>query len=96
MTTPADFLLRVTEALKYMNSLLPAGSAVFFAPLVDGRVLYNTLGERTHPVGVKYREIYDYLNCLNTSPCWGTTFCVCSWQNFCSSYVFVFFWSQAG
>ena len=44
---------------------------MLFVPLVDGRVLFDTMGSRLHPVGVTYADVYDYLNCLNTSPCWG-------------------------
>ncbi len=25
---------------------------------------------RTHPIGVTYEEVYDFLNCLEISPCW--------------------------
>jgi acyloxyacyl hydrolase len=57
MTTPAQFLARVTLALQYMEPLLPAGSAVLFMPLVDGRVLYDTLHDKLHPVGVTYSDL---------------------------------------
>jgi len=44
--------------------------------LVDGRILYETMGERIHPLGaleqnVRYRDFYDYMNCLEISPCFG-------------------------
>ncbi|KAK3596643.1 hypothetical protein CHS0354_006193 [Potamilus streckersoni] len=44
--------------------------------LADGRLLYEGLSNRTHPVGslrndVTYAEFYDYFNCLEISPCTG-------------------------
>jgi len=39
--------------------------------LGDGDVLYDLLEKRTHPLFVKYTDFYDFLNCLDTSPCWG-------------------------
>jgi acyloxyacyl hydrolase len=57
MTTPAEFLTYVTQALQYMDTQLAAGSAVLFAPLVDGRVLFNTLHNHTHPAGVLYSDL---------------------------------------
>lgn len=44
--------------MKYLNNQLAAGSAVVFVPLVDGRVLYDTLHDHTHPVGVTYAQLY--------------------------------------
>jgi hypothetical protein len=57
MTTPAEFLTYVTQALQYMDTQLAAGSAVLFAPLVDGRVLFNTLHNHTHPAGILYSDL---------------------------------------
>ena len=79
MTTPAEFLQHVSDTLKYLDTQLSPGSAVFFAPLVDGRLLYNTLSQRQHPVGVTYAHLYDYLNCLQTSPwCVGSESSTCN------------------
>ena len=25
----------------------------------------------THPIGVPYSDVYDFLNCLQINPCWG-------------------------
>jgi acyloxyacyl hydrolase len=38
--------------------------------LVDGRVLWDSLYNRTHPLGVPYKSMYNFLNCLQISPCW--------------------------
>jgi acyloxyacyl hydrolase len=71
MTTPAKFNASVTEALVYLNTILAPGSHVVFSPLADGELLFSIMGDLYHPVGAKYSEVYDYLNCLQTSPCWG-------------------------
>lgn len=34
-------------------------------------MLYELLKDRVHPLFITYRDFYDYLNCLDTSPCWG-------------------------
>jgi len=44
--------------------------------LADGRVLYEAMHDRIHPLGstrddVTYEDLYNYLNCLEISPCWG-------------------------
>ena len=40
--------------------------------LADGRILYNTLHNKEHPIGnITYSTLYDFLNCLEISPCWG-------------------------
>lgn len=71
-TTPAEFEASVLKTLAYLDTKLAKGSTVFFIGLVDGRILWNTLHAREHPVGdVTYEGVYDYLNCLGVSPCWG-------------------------
>jgi hypothetical protein len=42
--------------------------------LADGRILYETMHARIHPIGepkgdVTYTALYDFLNCLEISPC---------------------------
>eukprot|EP01027_Heterolobosea_sp_BB2_P014562 GEZU01020901.1.p1 GENE.GEZU01020901.1~~GEZU01020901.1.p1 ORF type:complete len:330 (-),score=104.82 GEZU01020901.1:393-1382(-) len=71
MTTPAAFESYVLDSLQYLDSTLPAGSHVMFLGLAPGEVLYEILHNQTHPIGVSYERFYDYLNCLNISPCWG-------------------------
>lgn len=58
-------------SLEYLDTRLPAGSQVIAVGLVDGRVLYNTMSQLQHPIGTTYADFYDYLNCLQTSPCFG-------------------------
>ena len=76
MTTPTEYYNRIMAALTRADTFLPAGSHVVLIPLVDGRILFNTMNNRIHPIGslnndVTYKHFYDYLNCLDTSPCWG-------------------------
>jgi len=76
MTTPEAYYDSVYSAVIEADSFLPSGSIIVLVPLVDGRILYDTMSQRIHPVGktnndVTYENLYDYLNCLHISPCWG-------------------------
>jgi len=76
MTTPAEFELNVLTALDSLETMLPTGSHVVFYGLVDGRILYDSMHNRIHPLGVvkndvTYKQVYDFLNCLQINPCWG-------------------------
>eukprot|EP01113_Clastostelium_recurvatum_P016099 TRINITY_DN19144_c0_g1_i1.p1 TRINITY_DN19144_c0_g1~~TRINITY_DN19144_c0_g1_i1.p1 ORF type:complete len:554 (+),score=143.51 TRINITY_DN19144_c0_g1_i1:31-1662(+) len=70
MTTVEDFRTDVVETMQWLDTVLPAGSHVVMIGVVDGRILWDTLHNRTHPVGVSYETVYQYLNCLYLSPCW--------------------------
>lgn len=44
--------------------------------LADGRFLYNTLKDKIHPLGdwrkdITYPMVYDFLDCIKSSPCAG-------------------------
>eukprot|EP00388_Colpodella_angusta_P034611 GDKK01033244.1.p1 GENE.GDKK01033244.1~~GDKK01033244.1.p1 ORF type:complete len:559 (-),score=100.88 GDKK01033244.1:258-1934(-) len=76
MTTPEDYFNNVYNAVLAADKKFPKGSQVILVPLVDARILYNTMHDRIHPIGalnqdVTYINFYDYLNCLEVSPCWG-------------------------
>ena len=76
MTTPQEYRRYVMEGLRQADATVPAGTKVLLIPLVDGRILYDTMHARTHPIGetnkdVTYTALYDFLNCLDVSPCWG-------------------------
>ncbi|XP_041376838.1 acyloxyacyl hydrolase-like [Gigantopelta aegis] len=76
MTTPQKMHDNAIQTMKYLDKLLPNGSYVMMSGLADGRVLYNSLHDRIHPIGrlnndVTYPTVYDYLNCLEVSPCTG-------------------------
>lgn len=71
MTTIPEFKARLISILDYLDSgILPNGSHIVFQGLADGLVLWENLHNRTHPIGVTYEEVYDFLNCLEISPCW--------------------------
>eukprot|EP01116_Phalansterium_solitarium_P008550 TRINITY_DN22476_c0_g1_i1.p1 TRINITY_DN22476_c0_g1~~TRINITY_DN22476_c0_g1_i1.p1 ORF type:complete len:599 (-),score=181.25 TRINITY_DN22476_c0_g1_i1:127-1887(-) len=75
--TPLDeFYKNVLTALSYLDTVLNPGSHVAILGLVDGRILYDTMGDRVHPLGalhgnVLYSDFYDMMNCLQISPCFG-------------------------
>ena len=76
MTTPTEFYQKNLETFRYVDSKVAPGSILLATGLVDGRFLYDTLHNRTHPLGslhndVTYSTVYDYLNCLDISPCFG-------------------------
>jgi len=57
--------------LNYLDTVLPEGSHVVSIGLANGSLLYQYGWNQTHPIGVTYETLYDYLNCLEISPCWG-------------------------
>ena len=76
MTKPNEMYSSTLETFQYLDQHLPSGSAVLVMGLVDGTVLYNILSKRIHPFGalrqdVTYADLYDYMNCLQVSPCFG-------------------------
>jgi len=71
MTTPAEFEQNTLASLTYIDGHVAPGSIVVIVGLVDGRVLYDNMAPLRHPIGTKYSDLYDYLNCLDTNPCWG-------------------------
>jgi acyloxyacyl hydrolase len=86
MTTPQEFYQAVMESLNYLNTKLPVGSYVVFFGLVDGRILWDAMHDRIHPIGstnnnVDYATVYEYLACLEISPCWGWLNPDAYWRN---------------
>jgi hypothetical protein len=71
MTSPQQFYDNVVASLDWLDEHTAPNSFVNFVGLVNGSVLYNLMNARTHPVGVKYSDLYGYLNCLKLSPCAG-------------------------
>lgn len=45
--------VQVLTTLDYLDTKLPAGSHVVFIGLADGRVLWNSMHTRIHPIGVR-------------------------------------------
>ena len=70
-TPVQEFHDKAVEEFQYLDTILAPGSHVIIMGVVDGRVLYDTLHNAIHPIGTPYPDFYDYLNCLDISPCWG-------------------------
>ena len=86
MTTPAEFYANNLRTFQYVDSIVAPDSVLIAIGLVDGRVLYNSMHNRTHPIGslhndVNYSQFYDYLNCLDISPCFGWLNSNETWRN---------------
>lgn len=71
MTTVQKFKENVLKLLNWVDSTVPKGSHVWIYGLADGDILYENLHNLTHPLEVTYATVYDFLNCLRISPCWG-------------------------
>jgi len=57
--------------LTAIDATVPKGSYVIALALFDGELLYDIMHEHQHPVGSRYSDIYDFMNCLEENPCWG-------------------------
>ncbi len=71
MTSPENFYTHAMETLTALDQVVPAGSHVVSLALFDGELLYQTMHNHIHPVGTKYQQMYDFMNCLEENPCWG-------------------------
>lgn len=72
MTKPEDMERDVLAALDYLDERLPPNSYVVFLGLIDGRILFETMHNKEHPIGgTTYTNLYEYLICLEMTPCWG-------------------------
>lgn len=75
-TTPQEYHDNFLNTILSLDQRLPKGSKVVTIGLVDGRILYDSMHDRVHPIGstnqdVTYAHFYDYLNCMELSPCAG-------------------------
>ncbi|CAF1261864.1 unnamed protein product [Adineta steineri] len=76
MTTVQQMHKNVITTLTYLDTVLPKGSHVVTTGLGNGSMLYDLLHDRLHPFGrigppITYPQMYDYLSCLQISPCNG-------------------------
>ena len=74
LTTTEEFKKNILKLLNYLDETVPEGSHLLIFGLADGELLYDNLHNDTHPLNVTYEAVYNFLNCLNISPCW-------SWLN---------------
>ena len=76
MTTVDEMRRNALKTLATLDNILPNGSHVAMVGLADGRILFDTMHNRIHPLGmlrkdVTYAKLYDFMNCLQVSPCAG-------------------------
>jgi hypothetical protein len=71
MTEPDEFYEKAMETLNALDNVVPAGSYVVALRLFNGELLYDTMHNHVHPIGTKYQQAYDFMNCLEENPCWG-------------------------
>lgn len=71
MTTPDDFYSHAMDTLAKIDTKVPTGSHVIALALFEGELLYDTMFNEQHPVGSKYTDFYEMMNCLEENPCWG-------------------------
>lgn len=93
MTKPYEMFANTLDTLRKVDAIVPRGSHVLLMGLVDGRVLYDNLHNRIHPIGltrndVNYAQFYDYMNCLYVSPCFGWMNSNATWRNATSERAF--------
>ncbi len=75
-TTPEEYHDNVMATILDLDPNVPKGTKMVLIGLVDGRILYESMHNKVHPIGstnqdVTYGNFYDYLNCLEISPCSG-------------------------
>lgn len=75
-TTAEEYHQNILQSILDLDPRLPKGTKLILIPLVDGRILFDTMHDLIHPIGklhndVTYTNLYDYLNCLEISPCAG-------------------------
>ena len=76
MTTPDVFYNNTLATLQFLEEHLPPESHVVFIGLIDGRVIYEAMAQRLHPLGelkgdVRFADVYKWFNCMEIGPCHG-------------------------
>jgi len=69
ITTDADFVAQITQGLEKLDSVAPPGSKLLTMGLVDATILWDEMWNRTHPLGVSYANVYEFLQCATSNPC---------------------------
>ncbi|KAG2382113.1 hypothetical protein C9374_005905 [Naegleria lovaniensis] len=69
MTTPQQFEERLMKGLTLLDARSPPNSKLLLIGLVDGRILWNEMHNRIHPLGVTYEGLYHFLTCSGANPC---------------------------
>nr|XP_006816953.1 PREDICTED: acyloxyacyl hydrolase-like [Saccoglossus kowalevskii] len=76
MTTPAEMRQETLITLDYLDTVLPKGSSLVITGMFDGTIVYRYMHNLFHPLGqlrkdLTYATVYEYLMCLQISPCNG-------------------------
>ncbi len=69
MTTPEKYRSGILEGLADLDKKVAPGSKIVLLGLVDGRILWNTMHDQTHPLGVTYAGLYQFLTDIKKNPC---------------------------
>lgn len=70
MTSTEDFYNQAIAGLDKLNAVAVPGSKAVLSGLVDGRILWDTLYDQIHPLGMTYEDFYNFLTCTGANPCW--------------------------
>jgi len=68
-TAPEDFRKNILRILNWLDTVVPPGSHLVSLGTVNGTVIHEIMGEKTHPMGMKFNDFYDYLNCVGIDLC---------------------------
>eukprot|EP01095_Lingulamoeba_sp_RSL-Kostka_P008463 TRINITY_DN2841_c0_g1_i1.p1 TRINITY_DN2841_c0_g1~~TRINITY_DN2841_c0_g1_i1.p1 ORF type:complete len:560 (+),score=199.81 TRINITY_DN2841_c0_g1_i1:33-1712(+) len=69
MTEPSVFQQQFQTGVQNLDKRVVNGTKLITLGLVDGRVLWNTMSNLTHPLGCTYAEFYEFLTCTGNNPC---------------------------
>ena len=70
-TSVDEFYNDAVATLTRLDQMLPKGSVVVSLALFNGEILYDTTHAQTHPLGTTYSSVYDWMICLQVTPCYG-------------------------
>ena len=57
MTTPETYRQQLLQGLQELDAIAPPNSKVVLMGLVDGRILWDSLYNRRHPLGSTYEQV---------------------------------------
>ena len=69
MTTPETYRQQLLQGLQELDAIAPPNSKVVLMGLVDGRILWDSLYNRRHPLGSTYEQFWNFLTCTGSNPC---------------------------
>jgi len=69
MTTPQEYESNLLRALESLDRISPPNSKLMVTGLVDGTILWGEMANRRHPLGVPYKNVYNFLDCTDANTC---------------------------